>query len=123
MYNMCVASDLFKDKMFYVDCIFRFGNKISNTVLSIPMFYGMTDDEINYVIEAINNKFVNGVDLVLGVGSGVINDLCKYVSFKHDLPYYIVATAPSMDGYASTGAAMIMGGMKVTYTTNSPTLI
>lgn len=29
--------------------------EISRTVLSIPMFYGMTDDEINYVIEKINN--------------------------------------------------------------------
>lgn len=28
--------------------------EISNTVLSIPMFYGMTDEEINYVIDKIN---------------------------------------------------------------------
>lgn len=28
--------------------------EISKTVLSIPMFYGMTDEEINYVIEKIN---------------------------------------------------------------------
>ena len=53
-------------------------------------------------------------DLIIGVGSGVINDLCKYVSFSHSLPYYIVATAPSMDGYASKGAAMLFDGMKIT---------
>ncbi len=62
-------------------------------------------------------------DLVLGVGSGVINDLCKYVSFRHDLPYYIVATAPSMDGYASVGAAMILGGMKETVSARPPKAI
>lgn len=28
--------------------------EISNTVLSIPMFYGITDDEVSYVIEIIN---------------------------------------------------------------------
>ena len=28
--------------------------EISKTVLSLPMYYGMTDDEINYVIEKIN---------------------------------------------------------------------
>ena len=28
--------------------------EISTTVLSIPMYYGMTDEEINYVIETIN---------------------------------------------------------------------
>jgi dTDP-4-amino-4,6-dideoxygalactose transaminase len=28
--------------------------EISNTELSIPLYYGMTDDEIRYVIDAIN---------------------------------------------------------------------
>jgi len=51
---------------------------------------------------------------VIGIGSGVINDLCKYVSFLKNLPYMIIATAPSMDGYASVGAALIFAGMKVT---------
>ncbi len=58
---------------------------------------------------------LNDADLILGIGSGVIQDLCKYVSFESKIPYIIVATAPSMDGYASDGAAMITDGMKVTY--------
>ena len=62
-------------------------------------------------------------DLIVGVGSGVIQDICKYVSFQRKLPYFIVATAPSMDGYASVGAAMIMGGMKVTYSAHVPEVI
>ena len=52
-------------------------------------------------------------DLIVGIGSGVINDICKYVSYTCELPYYIVATAPSMDGYASNGVALILGGMKI----------
>ncbi len=59
-------------------------------------------------------------DLILGIGSGVIQDLCKYVSHFQKVPYMVVATAPSMDGYASTGAAMITGGMKVTYSAGLP---
>ena len=39
------------------------------------------------------------------------------------MPYIIVATAPSMDGYASDGAAMITGGMKVTYKAGLPRAI
>jgi len=62
-------------------------------------------------------------DLILGIGSGVIQDLCKYVSFDAHLPYFIVATAPSMDGYASKGAAMITDNMKVTYNAHVPTAI
>ena len=58
--------------------------------------------------------------LIVGVGSGVINDLCKQVSFVKDLPYYIVATAPSMDGYTSVGSALILKGMKVTLNARPP---
>lgn len=44
----------------------------------------------------------------------MINDLCKHGSWRRGLPYVIVATAPSMDGYASSGAALLLDGMKVT---------
>lgn len=63
------------------------------------------------------------IDMVLGIGSGVINDICKYVSFAHGIPCGIIATAPSMDGFASSGAAMIFEGMKITFTTHAPDLI
>ncbi len=62
-------------------------------------------------------------DLIVGIGSGVINDLCKIVSFNHSIPYYIVATAPSMDGYASKGSALILNGMKVTLNAAVPRAI
>lgn len=62
-------------------------------------------------------------DLIVGVGSGVINDLCKYVANEQHLPYYIVATAPSMDGYASKGAAMIFDSMKITTNAAVPSAI
>lgn len=66
---------------------------------------------------------LDGSDLIIGIGSGVIQDLCKYVAHFADLPYMIVATAPSMDGYASTGAAMILGGMKETVSAGVPLAI
>ena len=70
-------------------------------------------------IAAVEAK-LSGIDLIVGVGSGVIQDLCKYVSHYNKVPYYVVATAPSMDGYASSGAAMITSGMKVTYSAKVP---
>ncbi|MBE6740607.1 MAG: sn-glycerol-1-phosphate dehydrogenase [Ruminococcaceae bacterium] len=66
---------------------------------------------------------LDGIDLIVGIGSGVIQDLCKFVSFYEKVPYYIVATAPSMDGYASTVAAMILGGMKISHITKVPDAI
>lgn len=65
-------------------------------------------------VARLEECITDGTDLLIGVGSGVINDLCKHVSTAHSLPYYIVATAPSMDGYASKGTAMLFGGMKIT---------
>ena len=73
-------------------------------------------------IEAVEAK-LSGIDFILGVGSGVIQDLCKYVSHSSGIPYGVVATAPSMDGYASSGAAMITDGMKVTYSAGVPYML
>ena len=74
-------------------------------------------------VRELEDALTPHTDLIIGIGSGVINDLCKYVSFRHGLDYAVIATAPSMDGYASSGAAMIMRGMKVTYTTRPPRMI
>ncbi|MBQ8351696.1 MAG: sn-glycerol-1-phosphate dehydrogenase [Clostridia bacterium] len=74
-------------------------------------------------IAQMKARVTSETDLILGVGSGVINDLCKHVSFVSGLPYYIVATAPSMDGYASVGAALILDGMKVTLSAAVPRAI
>ena len=48
------------------------------------------------------------------VGSGVLNDLVKYAAYKLDRPYLCVATAASMDGYASGGAPLAEAGFKKT---------
>jgi len=76
------------------------------------------EDAINTVTENLKDT-----EMIVGIGSGVIQDLCKYVSFFNNIPYLVVATAPSMDGYASDGAAMITGGMKVTYKAGLPRAI
>jgi len=52
-------------------------------------------------------------DVIVGVGSGVINDVCKILSNLTGNAYIIVATAPSMDGYASATSSMSRDGVKV----------
>lgn len=74
-------------------------------------------------VAEMDAKLTAETQLIVGVGSGVIQDLCKYVSFQAKLPYHIIATAPSMDGYASKGAAMIMENMKITYNAHVPEAI
>lgn len=53
-------------------------------------------------------------DGVLAVGSGVLNDLGKVLAHATGRPQAVVATAPSMDGYASDSSSLIRGGVKVT---------
>ena len=53
-------------------------------------------------------------DLFLGVGSGVVNDICKVLAYATKLKSAIVGTAPSMDGYASNSAAMEVNRIKTT---------
>lgn len=96
---------------------------LCQNILKKVIFSGKTvliPDEA--AIEKVRDNLCD-VDLLIGIGSGVIQDLCKYVSFFENIPYMIVATAPSMDGYASTGAAMILKGMKETVSAGLPTAI
>lgn len=62
-------------------------------------------------------------DILIGIGSGVINDICKIVSKQTGLPYIIVGTAPSMDGYASSTSSVIRGGLKVSVDSRCPDII
>ena len=62
-------------------------------------------------------------DLVIGVGSGVINDISKIVAKVSEKPYFIVATAPSMDGYASATSSMDRDGVKATLKSKIPDVI
>ena len=55
-----------------------------------------------------------GTAFVLGIGSGTISDLCRYISYRTHIPYGIICTAPSMDGYASNVSPLLINGIKVT---------
>ncbi len=59
-------------------------------------------------------------DLILGVGSGVINDICKVVGNALGKKSAIIGTAPSMDGYASNSAAMEINHVKMTLFNRAP---
>ena len=62
-------------------------------------------------------------DLVIGIGSGVINDIGKILSNITGKKYIIIATAPSMDGYASATSSMNMDGLKVSLNSRAADVI
>jgi glycerol-1-phosphate dehydrogenase [NAD(P)+] len=57
--------------------------------------------------------FDTGCDIILGIGSGTINDIGKMLAKVTGCKYIVVCTAPSMDGYASATSSMIRDGIKV----------
>lgn len=61
--------------------------------------------------------------VAVAVGSGTINDLCKRASFLNRRPYLCVATAPSVDGFTSNGAAITDHGLKITQECPAPVLV
>lgn len=50
----------------------------------------------------------------VAIGSGVLNDVVKHAAFQLARPYLCVATAASMDGYASAGSPLSDRGFKKT---------
>ncbi|MGA9349573.1 MAG: sn-glycerol-1-phosphate dehydrogenase [Anaerolineae bacterium] len=55
---------------------------------------------------------IEAADVVLPVGSGVLNDLGKWIAFDLKVPYVCFATAASMNGYASANVATTIKGVK-----------
>jgi len=115
---------LVADRNTYATCGDRvaeiLADKLQKKIVFCPEGLLIPNEE---AIDRIQKAITPETDLLIGIGSGVINDLCKYGSFTNNLPYFIVATATSMDGYASVGAAMITGNMKTTFSAHVPTAI
>jgi glycerol-1-phosphate dehydrogenase [NAD(P)+] len=62
-------------------------------------------------------------DGLAAVGSGVITDLTRYAAHVEDRDFVSVPTAASMDGYASSVAAMERDGVKLTFPARAPLAI
>lgn len=62
-------------------------------------------------------------DILIAVGSGVVNDIAKIVAKVKDMYYVIVGTAPSMDGYASATSSVIRDGVKISLSSKSADVI
>jgi glycerol-1-phosphate dehydrogenase [NAD(P)+] len=52
------------------------------------------------------------IDLIVALGSGTINDLCKLASYCAGIPYIIFPSAASMNGYLSENASFLVKGYK-----------
>ncbi|MFA9560072.1 sn-glycerol-1-phosphate dehydrogenase [Evansella sp. AB-rgal1] len=83
-------------------------------------------DELNDVVaneESIVQLLLDvpeSAQVLLAVGAGTIHDITRIVSYKMRLPFISVPTAPSVDGFNSMGAPLVIKGVKSTYQTQAP---
>ncbi|MCT2195796.1 sn-glycerol-1-phosphate dehydrogenase [Paenibacillus sp. p3-SID1389] len=62
-------------------------------------------------------------DVLLAVGSGTIHDIVRFAAHKTGKPFVSVPTAPSVDGFTSAGAPLIVHGVKKTVPAVPPVAI
>lgn len=74
------------------------------------------EEAMGKLILAVNDK----VDFLIAIGSGVLNDLTKYISKRTDLDAMVVATAPSMDGFISNTSALTIDNLKTSVSSKLP---
>ncbi len=60
------------------------------------------------------------VDAALAVGSGVVCDLTKWLAFEHRIPFAVLATAATMNGYTSANVAPTINGVKTLLVAQAP---
>ncbi len=82
-----------------------------------PYVFPETADKLEpdeHAVGALTMSFDPRCDIVLAVGSGVVNDCCKVLARAVGRPQMVVGTAPSMDGYASNSSSMVRNKVKET---------
>lgn len=61
--------------------------------------------------------------LLIAAGSGTITDIVRFVAAKTGRPFLSLPSAPSVDAYASSVAALVMDGTKQTFPATAPLAI
>lgn len=72
------------------------------------------------VITSVQTLMASSRTIAVAVGAGTVNDIAKFASFKLGRDYIAVPTAASMNGYTSTIAAVLVGGVKRTLPCGQP---
>jgi glycerol-1-phosphate dehydrogenase [NAD(P)+] len=97
----------------------RVGHALASLGTVLPVMLDATPHADTGTVERLRRASA-AADTLVAVGSGTINDLCKYAAASERKPYVVFATAPSMNGYASANAAITVDGHKKTLPATSP---
>ena len=74
------------------------------------------------LVERIRAESKKG-DYILAIGTGTINDLCKYAAFLENKRYGVIPTAPTMNGFLSATASIKVDNLSVSMQARLPKVI
>nr|WP_224721405.1 iron-containing alcohol dehydrogenase [Candidatus Wolbachia massiliensis] len=79
----------------------------------------MTSNASLETVNLVRNKAKDS-DLIVALGSGTVNDICKYASYLEKKDYISFPTAASMNGYSSANASILVDGYKKSFEAHLP---
>ena len=99
------------------------GERVERALMSLAEVASVVLPEHPHADDAMAERLraaTASADALVAVGSGTINDLCKYASARDGKPYVVFGTAPSMNGYTSLNAAITVHGHKKSLPAQAP---
>jgi glycerol-1-phosphate dehydrogenase [NAD(P)+] len=91
--------------------------RINTVLFNIPI----TPDEkslTKFLLECPSD-----IDFFVAIGSGAVNDITRFFSYRLNKPYISIPTAPSMDGYSAKVSLLFINGLKQTFNAKYPCAI
>lgn len=79
-------------------------------------------DEVS-LIQLLLDIRVHASEAVIAAGSGTLHDIARFAAYTTGIPFLSVPTAPSVDGFNSKGAPVIIRGEKITIPSIGPDAI
>ncbi len=100
------------------------GKEIENKLKELNINYdllvlpGNTHADEKHICKVM--LYVNNHHMIVSIGSGSLTDIARFISYKMNLRFISVPTAPSMDGYASSVSALTIEDIKTTVIAKTP---
>jgi glycerol-1-phosphate dehydrogenase [NAD(P)+] len=75
------------------------------------------------IVQLLLDLKQQSAEIVIAVGSGTLHDIVRFSAYTVGIPFLSVPTAPSVDGFNSIGAPLIIRGEKTTIRAIGPSAI
>lgn len=100
-----------------------FGETIKKSLIEANIEIQNIETIVNINFDEISKKafeLPNDVDALIGIGGGKAIDAVKYMSFLKKMPFISIPTSTSNDGFASSGASLLVNNKRISLPAKTP---